>query len=288
MTQPNLLELAKQGHPKAIAMLLNQQLQNHQITIEVTKKNSCLHICLEAVDIPDQKIYSPLICQEISQLNLKLIERVKIYGKQIAEKSPAWFQEFEIAGQSTSEGNLSKSIKDLFLSKTVDEIQKLKSSTVDKASELKQVVSQSATDATKNLQKTSSEVSQAAAEQVKQWQETAAQMANTQAQNLTKAAAETAKSTQKSLQKKTSEVTQTATNKVNDLKETVSQTAKAQAEKLGEAIKASMPPPRQSRAVRSLAFLNDEKTVICGREDGTIELWDLATDQSIFTLSRTK
>ncbi|WP_242063438.1 hypothetical protein [Nostoc sp. FACHB-892] len=41
MTQPNLLELAKQGDAQAIASLMNRQLQPKGITAKVALKDAC-------------------------------------------------------------------------------------------------------------------------------------------------------------------------------------------------------------------------------------------------------
>ncbi|WP_279239702.1 hypothetical protein [Scytonema sp. UIC 10036] len=40
MTQPDLLELAKQGDPKAIALLINRQLQPKSITAKLLVSRS--------------------------------------------------------------------------------------------------------------------------------------------------------------------------------------------------------------------------------------------------------
>ncbi len=49
MTQPNLLDLAKQGNPKAIAALLNCSLQAKGITAKANlKENGYLQFMLES------------------------------------------------------------------------------------------------------------------------------------------------------------------------------------------------------------------------------------------------
>ena len=50
-TQPNLLELAKQGNPKAIATLMNRQLQPKSITAKAALKEGCLQIMLESAQL---------------------------------------------------------------------------------------------------------------------------------------------------------------------------------------------------------------------------------------------
>jgi len=96
MSQPNPLELAKQGHPKAIESLINRQMQPKGITAKVALKNNCLHIMLEAAQPPDQKALVPVIRKGITNLGVPSIEILKIYGKQAGEQVPAWSQEFEL------------------------------------------------------------------------------------------------------------------------------------------------------------------------------------------------
>lgn len=106
MSQPNPLELAKQGHPKAIESLINRQMQPKGITAKVALKNNCLHIMLEAAQPPDQKALVPVIRKGITNLGIPSIEILKIYGKQLGEQVPAWSQEFELVGQQSSLSNL--------------------------------------------------------------------------------------------------------------------------------------------------------------------------------------
>lgn len=53
MAQTNILELAKQGDPKAIAALINRQLQPKGITAKVALKDNCLQTMLESAQVPD-------------------------------------------------------------------------------------------------------------------------------------------------------------------------------------------------------------------------------------------
>jgi hypothetical protein len=100
MTQTNILELAKQGDVKAIADLMNRQLQPKGITAKVALKDGCLQIMLESVKVPDQQALVTFICKRITGLGAELIEKVKIYGLQTGEEFPAWSQEFELVLQT--------------------------------------------------------------------------------------------------------------------------------------------------------------------------------------------
>ncbi|MEG4996553.1 hypothetical protein [Microcoleus sp. B4-D4] len=98
MTQPNILELAKQGDAKAIALLLNRQLQGKGITAAASLKDGCLQVMLEATEAPSQQALAGWVSKSIAGLGAASIEKVKVYGRQTGAKVPAWSQEFEVAG----------------------------------------------------------------------------------------------------------------------------------------------------------------------------------------------
>lgn len=99
MTQPNILELAKQGDAKAIALLLNRQLQAKGITAAASLKDGCLQVMLEAAEAPSKQVLAGWVGKSIAGLGAASIEKVKVYGRQTGAKVPAWSQEFEVAGQ---------------------------------------------------------------------------------------------------------------------------------------------------------------------------------------------
>ncbi|MEH1865108.1 MAG: hypothetical protein V7K69_08865 [Nostoc sp.] len=96
MTQPNFLELAKQGDAQAIASLLNRQLQPKGITAKIALKDGCLQVMLESAQVPNQQALVAFIRKDITSLGAASIERAKIYGRQIGEEFPAWSDEFEV------------------------------------------------------------------------------------------------------------------------------------------------------------------------------------------------
>ncbi len=97
--QPNLLQLAKQGDPEAIAALMNRSLQPKGISAKVAFKDGCLQIMLESAQVTNQQALVAFVRKGITSLETALIERVKIYGKCLGEEFPVWNQEFELAGQ---------------------------------------------------------------------------------------------------------------------------------------------------------------------------------------------
>jgi hypothetical protein len=108
MTQPNILELAKQRDAKAIALLLNRQLEAKGITAAASLTDGCLQVMLEAAEAPSQQVLAPWVSKSIAGLGAASIEKVKVYGRQTGSKVPAWNLEFEVAGQNLPVANVTE------------------------------------------------------------------------------------------------------------------------------------------------------------------------------------
>jgi len=94
--QSNILESAKQGNSRAIAGLINHQLQSKGITAKASRKDDILQILLEALEAPDQKTCCSFIEKGIIKINPQGIHTVKIYGKTQHDKVPAWSYSFQL------------------------------------------------------------------------------------------------------------------------------------------------------------------------------------------------
>lgn len=101
MTQPNLLELAKQGDAEAIASLMNRQLQPKGITAKVALKDACLQVMLESAQVPNQQALLAFVRKGITGLGAASIERVKVYGRKTGEEFPAWSEKIEVEFKKT-------------------------------------------------------------------------------------------------------------------------------------------------------------------------------------------
>ena len=99
-SKSDIISLAKQGNPKAIAALMNQSLQTKGITAKVALKDGCLQIMLESIQTPNQTSLVTFIKKGVTSLGILSVERVKVYGKQSGEEFPAWNQEFELIEQN--------------------------------------------------------------------------------------------------------------------------------------------------------------------------------------------
>lgn len=99
MTQQNILELAKQGDVKAIASLMNRQLQPKGITAKVVLKQDCLQVMLESEQPQNQQTLVTFVCKGITGLGIESIKRVHIYGRQMGEEFPDWSQNIELVSK---------------------------------------------------------------------------------------------------------------------------------------------------------------------------------------------
>ena len=92
--QYHLVEMAKQGKPKAIAQLINQLLQPRGIVATAGFKDGWLHVILESAEVPNQEATATYIHKKLGTLKSKYLTQVKIHGRQLGSKTVSWTQEF--------------------------------------------------------------------------------------------------------------------------------------------------------------------------------------------------
>jgi hypothetical protein len=93
MTQPFLLEQAKQGDPQAIAALMNNALQPKGMTAYVERQGDHLNVVLKADRIPNRQSLTDFVERGIQTLDIPSIKTVRVAGQQIGAASPAWEQD---------------------------------------------------------------------------------------------------------------------------------------------------------------------------------------------------
>lgn len=92
--QYQLVEMAKQGKPKAIALLINQLLHPKGITATAGFKDGWLHVILESAEVPNQQNTAIYIHKKLCTLNSQSLTHIKIHGRQLGNKTVSWTQEF--------------------------------------------------------------------------------------------------------------------------------------------------------------------------------------------------
>ena len=110
MTQQNIIELAKQGNPKAIEVLINSSLQSKGITAKATFKDGFLQVLLESTQVPDKQTLVAFIRKGVTSLGFTSIQKVKVHGKKLSEVFPTWTEEFELVTRTNSKLSTTKSV----------------------------------------------------------------------------------------------------------------------------------------------------------------------------------
>jgi hypothetical protein len=95
MTQQNLLELAKQGDPQAIAALMNRSLQPKGIVATVERQGDRLQVLLEATQLPNREAMTLFVQKGIVSLGIP-IRSIDIQGRQTGSDQPVWQQQVNL------------------------------------------------------------------------------------------------------------------------------------------------------------------------------------------------
>lgn len=96
MTQSNLVDLAKQGDPQAIAALMNRTLQPKGITATVERERDRLKIYLIGVQPPNRDSLMVFVQNGINNLELEDIGAVEVIGQQTGQLDAIWTQEWQL------------------------------------------------------------------------------------------------------------------------------------------------------------------------------------------------
>ncbi|TVQ19949.1 MAG: hypothetical protein EA367_09980 [Leptolyngbya sp. DLM2.Bin15] len=102
MTQPTVLELAKQGDPQAIATLMNRTLHTQGMNARVARQGDRLLIMTEAAQVPNRMVMTNFVRNGINGLELDSIRLIRILGKKTGDDQAAWVQELELSAQGAA------------------------------------------------------------------------------------------------------------------------------------------------------------------------------------------
>lgn len=96
MSQQDILNLAKEGDPRAIAFLIGQALQSFGVTAKASLENDTLHLLLEAEQLPAEEACLRVAVKGLQRLQAKNIYGVTVYGRKEDQQLPAWTQTVEL------------------------------------------------------------------------------------------------------------------------------------------------------------------------------------------------
>jgi hypothetical protein len=107
MNSQNPSELARQGDPNAIALLINQRLKPKGVTAKVNRKDSCLEVSLHfdgKQPVPKESLLK-FIESGIRKLEIPGIKTIDISGFKIEEEKPIWSQRIYILSEERLKDN---------------------------------------------------------------------------------------------------------------------------------------------------------------------------------------
>lgn len=87
-----ILAQAQQGHPIAIATLINYITQSRGVRVKVQSKGAHLHILLEYQQAPDRQQAVAFVQGCLTALEVQNVATVTVYGRQQGKKTPTWQQ----------------------------------------------------------------------------------------------------------------------------------------------------------------------------------------------------
>ena len=96
MTQPNLLERAKQGEPDAIATLINLTLEPKGVIARAAIEHDCLQVFLSSARVLNPKTLVAVIQRGILRLEVSSIQQVRVVGQRLEDNQPLWVETFAI------------------------------------------------------------------------------------------------------------------------------------------------------------------------------------------------
>ena len=101
MSQQDILNLAKEGDPRAIAFLIGQALQSFGVTAKASRENDSLHLLLEAQQLPAEEACIRVAVKGLERLQPNNVYSLTVYGRRGGQQLPAWTQTVELKKRPT-------------------------------------------------------------------------------------------------------------------------------------------------------------------------------------------
>lgn len=98
MTQANLLELARNGNPQAIAALMNLVLEPKGVVAKTQLEGNCLHVVFTSEHVLSQSAIVSFVKNGLHSLGPQSFQTVKLYARKPGQQVSLWVESFR-AGQ---------------------------------------------------------------------------------------------------------------------------------------------------------------------------------------------
>jgi hypothetical protein len=105
MVNSNILDLARQGNPEAIAKLMNQSLRVKKITVIVSLMDDCLNILASGIEPPSRTFMVNFVREGMEKLNIQTIRQVRVRAFKKGDKAPTWQEVLVLRRESSLVSN---------------------------------------------------------------------------------------------------------------------------------------------------------------------------------------
>ena len=102
----DILSSIEPENPALIEARLNRSFSDRGIRAKVALKNAYLGILLEAKTIPDKETVVTFIRQQLKDLTSESIRAIRVYGREIGQLTPVWYEVIELKKHIPSSHNL--------------------------------------------------------------------------------------------------------------------------------------------------------------------------------------
>ncbi|MGB3533227.1 MAG: CapA family protein [Microcoleaceae cyanobacterium] len=106
MSQSDIVTLARQGDPDAIATLMNRALRSQNITTKTVRRDQHLYVILTAQELPDRSACVRVVQNGMLRLAATTIQWVTIAGQQLSQDSPTWFETLTLGEMMRSKSDI--------------------------------------------------------------------------------------------------------------------------------------------------------------------------------------
>ncbi len=278
MNKLKLLKLAKQGNCEAISMLLNRQLRTKEIVVKVFIKQGCLNIIIESNTVPNQESWGKVISKLIDNLGLTFIEQVKVSAKKAGEDIIEWSQTFELIQKSKVDHVF---FRDTLFNNPLKQLEKIGEKANQKINQSVDEITNTFSETSQNLvgkiTDTSNQIQEITSKNLDQTVQKISEVQTTASQSIIETVDEITNTFSQTYQNLSEKITDTS----NQIQETTSKNLDQVVKNTASILKSFLSKwgidkntPVLPYGFFAVAFINEGKTLICSKGDGSVIFWN--------------
>lgn len=101
LSKKDIVDLAKQGDPEAIAHIMSYHFRSKKMIVNVTYATEYILILIEASFTPQQEDVVPPIMRALKRLHLKNLKGVRIFGRRVGAVAADWLKQIDLTSSES-------------------------------------------------------------------------------------------------------------------------------------------------------------------------------------------